>query len=110
LEASEDKNVVMTELMKELMQDKELKANAKQVAKFVPQIIEEINRMPNDKKQRQLQIKWLYEKKALTEATDFFEREFNAKIQIQNEDDPQRYDPKERAKLARPYRPAIFVE
>jgi leucyl-tRNA synthetase len=110
LEISTNKNVAMTDLMKELMKDKELKANAKQVSKFVSQLIEEINRMPNNKKQRQLKIKRIDETKTLTEAKNFFEQEFNAKTQTYNEDDPQRYDPKKRAELAKPYRPAIFIE
>ncbi len=110
LKASASKNVLMAELMKELMTDKELKSKAKQVANVVPQLLEEINRMPSNKKQRQLRVGKIDEEKALAEATSFFEREFNAKIQIYNEDDAQRYDPKKRAELARPYRPAIFIE
>jgi len=110
LKASMSKNVVMAELMKELMKDKELKKNAKQAAKFVSQVMEEINRMPSNKKQRQLQIKHLDEKKTLADAIGFFEREFNAKIQVHSEDDPKRYDPKKRAELAKPYRPAILIE
>jgi leucyl-tRNA synthetase len=110
LEISANKNVVMAELMKELMEDKELKAKAKQIAKFVAQLIEEVNRMPSNKKQRQLQIKQVNEEKILAEAAGFFEREFIAKIQTYNENDPKRYDPKKRAELARPNRPAIFIE
>ena len=110
LEASASRNVMMAELMKELMIEKELKGKAKQVAKFVPQSLEEINRMPSTKKQRQLRVGKINEEEALGEAISFFEREFNAKIQIYNEDDAQRYDPKKRAELARPYRPAIFIE
>jgi len=110
LETSTVKNVVMADLMKELMKDEELKANAKQVAKFAPQIIDEINRTPNDKKQRRLKLKQLGEKKILTEAAEFFKREFEAKIQIFNENDAKRYDPKKRAEQARPYRPAIYIE
>jgi leucyl-tRNA synthetase len=110
LEASARKIVVMAELMKELMQDKELKANAKHVAKFVPQLVEEVNRMPSDKKQRQMQVGKINEEKTLREAMTFFEREFNAEIQVSTETDAKRYDPKKRAELARPYRPAIFIE
>ncbi|MEM2102132.1 MAG: class I tRNA ligase family protein, partial [Candidatus Bathyarchaeia archaeon] len=110
LEASAEKSVVMADLMKELMKDEELKTNAKQVAKFAPHVIDEINRTPNDKKQRRLKLKQLDEKKILTEAGEFFKREFAAKIQIFNESDAERYDPKKRAEQARPYRPAIYIE
>jgi leucyl-tRNA synthetase len=110
LEASAVKTIAMAELMKDLMTDKELKAKAKQVAKFVPQLLLEINRMPNDKKQKQLQIGKMDEKTTLREAANFFEREFKARIQVHGEEDARRYDPKSRAELARPYRPAIFIE
>lgn len=110
LGASARKTVVMADLMKKLLEDEELKANAKQVAKFVPQLIEEVNRMPSDKKQRQLQVGTINEEKTLREALVFFEREFNAEIQVYSEGDPERYDPKKRAELARPYRHAIFIE
>lgn len=110
LEAAAGKAVVMADLMKELMQDKELKANAKQVAKFVPQLIEEVNRMPGEKKQRHLRVGGINEEETLTEAVDFLAKEFNAEIQVHNETDPARYDPKKRAELTRPHRPAIFIE
>jgi len=110
LEASAQETVVMAELMKELMLDKELKTNAKQVAKFVPQLIEEVNRMPPEKKQRQLQLGKLNEEKTLQEAAIFFKRELGAEIQVYSEDDPERHDPKKRAEMAKPYRPAIFIE
>ena len=66
--------------------------------------------MPNDKKQKQLQIGKMSEKTTLREATNFFEREFKARIQVHDEEDSGRYDPKSRAELARPFRPAIFIE
>jgi leucyl-tRNA synthetase len=110
LAASAVKTVAMAELMKDLMTDKELKVKAKQIAKFAPQLLLEVNRMPNDKKQKQLHIDKMDEKTTLREATDFFEREFKARIKVQDEEDVQRYDPKSRAELARPYRPAIFIE
>jgi leucyl-tRNA synthetase len=110
LEASAGKVVSMAELMKDLMKDKELKTKAKQVSKFVMQLTEEINRMPKDKKQRQLQIGAMKENKVLKEAIRFFETEFSAEIQVYNEENIERYDPKNRAVLAKPYRPAIFIE
>jgi len=110
LESSSDKSVTMTGLMRGLMEDKELKPKAKQVSKFVMQLIEEINRMPNEKKQRQLQISTMNEMEALTESIKFFAEEFNAEIHVNSEEDMERYDPKKRAELAKPYRPAIFIE
>lgn len=40
----------------------------------------------------------------------FFARELKVEVQVHAEDEEGMYDPKGRAKLAEPYRPAIFVE
>jgi len=110
LEKSISAKIILSDLMKELMMDSDLKKTAEKVAKFARQIVEEINRMPEDKKQRQLQIGSVDENKTLKEAEAFFGREFNAKIHTYREDDPQRHDPNKKAELARPYRPAIYIE
>jgi len=66
--------------------------------------------MSEERKQRQLETKTIDEYQALKEAEDFFQKEFNAEISVYREDEPKRYDPKKKASLARPYRPAIFIE
>jgi pantothenate kinase len=50
------------------------------------------------------------EMQALSETLDFFKKEINAEIHVYDEENTQRYDPKARAMLAKPYRPAIFIE
>jgi len=110
LEKSVPAKINLSNLMKELMKNSDIKKKAEKVAKFARQIVEEINRMPEDKKQRQLQIGSVDENKMLREAEAFFRREFNAKIHIYREDDPQRHDPNRKAEQARPYRPAIYIE
>jgi leucyl-tRNA synthetase len=79
------------------------------VTKFVKETLDEINRMPDDRKKRRLQSV-MNEKKILKEAKRFLEREFNVTINIYDEEDMQRYDPKKRASIAKPYRPAIYME
>ncbi|MDH5782569.1 MAG: leucine--tRNA ligase [Candidatus Bathyarchaeota archaeon] len=110
LEKSVSAKIVQSELMRELMKDADMKKVSKHVAKFVDQIIDEVNRMPNEKKRRQLKVGIMDENNALKEAETFFKREFNAEICVYNEEDPDCYDPRKRAQLARPYRPAIYVE
>jgi leucyl-tRNA synthetase len=102
--------VVVSELMKELMREPELRKIANEVAKFTSAIASEINGMSEDRKQRQLEAKTIDEYQALKEDEDFFKSEFNAEISVYREDDPKRHDPKKKASLARPYRPAIFIE
>ncbi|MGD2066702.1 MAG: leucine--tRNA ligase [Candidatus Bathyarchaeota archaeon] len=96
-------------LMKELMADPELKPVAKKVAKFAQGIAQEINRMPEDMKQKQLQIGTLDEAALLKQAEAFFGKEFNAKTHTYREDDGQIHDPQRKAGYAKPYRPAIYV-
>jgi leucyl-tRNA synthetase len=108
--ALEKERVTQGDLMKELMKDEEMKRIAKKTAKFAAQIIEEINRMGQERKEKLLLIGTLDEVAVLKEAEDFLRRELGAEIQVYAEDDPKRYDPKKRAQLAKPFRPAIYIE
>jgi hypothetical protein len=87
-----------------------LKAKVERVAKFAARTVDEVNRMSEERKQRILQVGIVNEDEALGEAEAFLEKETNAEIQVYNEEDAERYDPKARAVLAKPYRPAIFIE
>jgi leucyl-tRNA synthetase len=98
------------DLMKEMMADPALKAKAEKVAKFAGQIVDEVNRMPQERKQKLLQIGILREMQAMSDAEAFFRKEMKAAVQVFDEEDAERYDPKDRATLAKPYRPAIFIE
>jgi leucyl-tRNA synthetase len=102
--------VVQSELMKELMTDPLMKKEAKSVARFVGQITEEVNKMSPEKRQRQLKASDIDETAILNDATKFLRRELNAEVHVYSEDDPKRHDPKNRAQIAKPYRPAIYVE
>ena len=109
LKKSASGNIVIGDLMKELMSDPELKTVAGKVAKFAQGIAQEINRMPEDMKQRQLQTGTLDETGLLETAEAFFGREFNVKIHAYREDDPNIHDPQRKAGYAKPYRPAIYI-
>jgi len=110
LEKSVSARIILSDFIRELMRDSELRRIADRVAKFAQQIIEEVNWMPDDRKRRQLQIGIVDESQILQEARSFLERELRAEVSAYHEDDPKRYDPKNRAELARPYRPAIYIE
>jgi len=110
MEKSISARIVQSELMRELMKDPELKAKAEHVAKFATQIVDEANKASDERKRKQLQAGVLDENQTLRESEDFFEHETNAEIHIYGEEDPARYDPKKRAQLAKPYRPAIYIE
>ena len=109
LKKSVSGTLAISDLMKELMADPELKTVAGQVVKFARGITEEINRMPEDMKQRQLQIGAVDEATVLGQAEAFFGKEFNVKLHAYKEDNPNIHDPKKKAGFAKPYRPAIYI-
>ena len=110
LEKSTSEKILQKDLMKQLIQEPELRANVHKVAKFAGQIIEEINRTSEETKQRRIQTGLVNETEALEEARNFFKKELNAEIHVYNEEDAEGHDPKQRAQLAKPYRPAIYIE
>lgn len=110
LEKSVSTRIALSDLIKELMEDPELRMIAERTVKFVQQITEEVNRMPNDRKRQQLQTGVLDESQILREAKSFLEQELRVRVFTYHEDDPKRHDPKRRAGLTRPYRPAIYIE
>ena len=110
LEKSTRGEARMNELMKELAADKNLKSNIKETARLVPKIMKETNGMPEERKQQLLKIRKLDENTILEEARDFLAERFKAKIEIYSEEESKRYDPKQKASAATPFRPAIYVE
>jgi leucyl-tRNA synthetase len=96
--------------MTELMKDAEMRKSTKLVARFVSQIVDEINRTGRGRRQKLLSLEALNERAVLSDAAQFLTRELNAEIQVYVEDDRERYDPKNRAQLAKPFRPAIYLE
>jgi len=110
LKKSVSGKIQQKDLMKELMADPSLKPKAEKIAKFTGQILDEINRMPEERKQRLIRVETINENQVLNEAEDFFEKEIKAEIHIYDEEDSERYDPRARASLAKPGRPAIFIE
>jgi len=110
LKMAESGSIKVNDFMKELMADPELKKMAKDVAKYVQAVSENINKIYPEIRKRRLAIGIIDELKTLEEAKNFFKQEFHTEVNVFTEDDPRRYDPKRRAALAEPYRPAIYIE
>jgi leucyl-tRNA synthetase len=85
-------------------------ATHKDLPKFAAKLVKQVRTMPTDLRKRRIALGELNEYKALTEAQSFLARELKAPVEVHSEDDTDVYDPKMRAKLAEPYRPAIFIE
>jgi hypothetical protein len=96
--------------MKKLMEKNELRSRAKEVSLFTKKIIEEIHTVPSDMRETRLKTAVLNELHILESASDFLKKELRADVFIYSEDNSDKYDPKNRATLSKPYRPAIFLE
>jgi leucyl-tRNA synthetase len=110
LEKSIEGKVTQNSLIKELLKDPDLKSKAKEVAEFTNKIIDEVNQIPLERKQRLIAVGLINEARTLKEAEGFLKSEINAEITVYAEEDAKRYDPKNRARLAKPWRPAIYME
>ncbi|HXZ90178.1 MAG TPA: leucine--tRNA ligase [Candidatus Dormibacteraeota bacterium] len=85
-------------------------ASAKDLPKYASKIVQQVKTMPSELRKRRSEIRDVDERSVLMEAAAFFRRELKTEIEVHGEEDSSLYDPKGRAKIAEPYRPAIFVE
>jgi leucyl-tRNA synthetase len=98
------------EIMKELATDSNLKPRMKEIAALVPRIIKALTKVSGERKNNMLKIKAIDERALLENAEGFLRERFSAETSVYGEDDPQRFDPKNRAAMALPYQPAIYIE
>ncbi|MEE8322983.1 MAG: leucine--tRNA ligase [Candidatus Bathyarchaeia archaeon] len=110
LELAEDGSLEVGNLMKNLMTEQTFRSNAKQVSAFALKIVVEMKKSSPKILKKHLQIGYFDEFKAITDAKDYYTRELKAQIDCYKEDDEDIYNPKNRAGLAKPYRPAIYIE
>jgi len=98
------------EIMKGLASDESLRKNMKEIAKTVPKMIKEASAMPDERKRSLLEIGAFDEKSAIAGAESFLAERFKAEIAVYGEEDQKRFDPKQRAVMSMPRRPAIYIE
>jgi leucyl-tRNA synthetase len=110
LEKSVQSEVKVNEVMKELAQDKSLRENMKAVAGFVPKVLKTLSKLSNERKERLANVEFSSEKEFIESAVHFLEERFSAKVAVYGEEDKARFDPKQRAALAIPGQPAIYIE
>jgi leucyl-tRNA synthetase len=110
LQKSTAGNPNIGDLMKECAADASLKSHMKDVAGMVPRMIKALTRVPGERKTNMANIGATDEKAIMFGAISFFKERFNADVVVFAEDDQQRFDPKNRASMALPYQPAIYVE
>jgi hypothetical protein len=66
--------------------------------------------MPDEMRKSRLEEGIVSEKPIFVDAVDFYQREFKCAINVWKEGDSGISDPKGRARMAEPYRPAIYLE
>ena len=95
--------------IREVMSNPELRTIGKPAADFASKAIRQATQMKEELRKARAGLE-LREIKILEDAKDFFSREFKAEIQVGQEGENRVSDPKDRARSAEPYRPAIFVD
>jgi leucyl-tRNA synthetase len=97
-------------MMKEFAADKELKPHMKDIAGLVPRVIKSLTKVSGERKANIIKINLTDEKSILQGAAVFLKDRFNAETSVYSEEDQYRFDPKNRAPMAMPYQPAIYIE
>ncbi|HID18235.1 TPA: hypothetical protein EYP27_01695, partial [Candidatus Bathyarchaeota archaeon] len=89
---------------------KKLTVDRSAMARFAKSLISSLPRMDRASTQFWIKLGPDHEFKLLNEAKRFLSEVFKAEILVYNEEDSNIYDPKGRARLSKPGRPAIYVE
>lgn len=96
-------------LMKSLIADKETEL-VKKDPDFVKKTVNDILSEPAVAREAKAKIGLVDEKKILSELDSLVQKDFGVTIQVFSESDPEKYDPKNKARTARPFKPAILIE
>ncbi|HEY6757524.1 MAG TPA: leucine--tRNA ligase [Nitrososphaera sp.] len=106
----QDGTINFGQIMKQLIANSET-AKAKNDPKMVQKMIEDILSAPLEARNRRLKLTGFNEVTAIEDAQSLLSDEINnAQIVVYSEEDSTKYDPKSRAKSARPFKPAIYIE
>ncbi len=102
--------LTIRQLMQTAMQNPANRQRAKQVSMFVQKLVTDLQKTAPQLLRERNQIGIINEYDILSEATGFFAREFRAEVTVFHEEDTEAVDPQQRARIAEPYRPAIYIE
>jgi leucyl-tRNA synthetase len=97
-------------IMKQLIANPET-TKAKRDPKMVQKMIEDILSIPLEARNRRLKLTGFNEVITIQDAQSLLSDEINkAQVIVYSEEDSTKYDPKSRAKSARPFKPAIYIQ
>ena len=94
----------------DLLRRPEFRGRAREVSTFVVGLVEQLREIPEERRAAILKLSSAKEREAIESARGFLSKELGAEAAVQSEEDASRYDPRGRAKEARPLRPAIYIE
>jgi leucyl-tRNA synthetase len=100
-------------LMKELVADEEIKDFAKSNPDLVKKILADILSESSDRREKKLEIQSFDEGRALSDALDLIKEQIGhseMKLEVVPEEKLEKYDPKQKSKFSRPFKPAIYIE
>jgi len=100
-------------IMKELVNDDEIKDFVKRSPDLVRKIIEDILSESLEVRERRLRMDSFDEMIPLQDGMSLLRNEIGddkLEVRIFSEDDGNKYDPKQKSRFSRPYKPAIFIE
>ena len=100
----------INEVMKEIALDPATKPHMKEASKIVPKTLKAMTKLSSERKANMLRIKSVNEEEIVKGALRFLKERFNAEVSVYSEESKERIDPKQRAEMAMPYQPAIYVE
>ena len=109
LKAAEEK-MRQGDFIKDVMGDSRFRSLGKAAADYAGKAIQQANQMPDEMRKSRIQDGVPAETTIFAEAADFYQREFKCVINAWKEGDQGISDPKGRARMAEPYRPAIYLE
>jgi len=97
-------------VMKELIADPET-TDAKKMPDYIQKVIKDLHSESEEIKQMKLEAESFDEKEFLSaELNSIGKKEFGVEITVYSESDSDIYDPKGKARHARPFKPAILIE
>jgi len=96
-------------IIKSLIADKETE-EIKNQPDFVKKTVNDLLSESQEERESKNRIGMIDEKKILLELDSLLHAEFGITSQIFSESDENKYDPKNKARTARPYKPAILIE
>ncbi len=84
-------------------------ADGREAATYSKELVRSLSTMSDDERERRKRIGRIDEFGAISRALPYLEKELGLKVEVYREEDAA-YDPENRARLSKPFRPAIYLE